>query len=102
MNHINGFDKRFAEALAEAPEVPDCYQEILRRIKRGNATIRATWAIAALLVISFTSFLFIGNHAHESVPSEVAQELQSIDKHVSGDDIREELVSCSLTGEDSF
>ena len=102
MTAIDGFDKRFAEALAAAPEAPDCYGEINRRIKRDNAGRWAMRAMAALLLISLTSFLFLGHRPHEPVAPEVVEELQSIYNHISGEDIREELVSSSLTGEDSF
>jgi hypothetical protein len=102
MNTNAGFDKRFAEALAAVPEVPDCYNEILRRIKRESASRLTIRAIAALVVISLTSFLFIGHRAHETVAPEVVEELQSISNQVSGHDIQEELVSSSLIGEDSF
>jgi hypothetical protein len=102
MNENDGFEKRFTKALSAVPEVPDCYKEITRRMKRKNAIARATWAVAASLAISLTSFLFIGGNNRQSISPEVAEELQSIYNHVSGDDIHTELVSCSIIQEDSF
>jgi hypothetical protein len=102
MNTTNGFDKRFAEALAASPEVPDCYNEIMRRIKRENAGRLTIRAIAALLLISLISIFSLGHRAHEAVSPEVVEELQSIHNQISGDDFREELVASSLVGEDSF
>ena len=102
MTSIDGFNKRFAEALAAAPEAPDCFDEISRRIKRDNTGRWAMRAMAALLLVSLTSFIFIGRRPHEPVAPEVVEELQSIYNHMSGEDIREELVTSSLTGEDSF
>ena len=102
MNTMNDFDKQFAQALSAAPDVPDCYPEIVRRIKRGNTVRVALRSVAALVAISLTSFVFIGHHSRERVAPEVVEELQSIYSNVSGEDIGEEMVSCSLIGEDSY
>jgi hypothetical protein len=102
MNGDHGFDERFAAALAAAPEIPDCFDGIMRRIKRENAGKWTIRTIAALFVMSLVSFVFIDHRVHEPVTPEVVEELQGIHNLVSGEDIREELVSSSLTGEDTF
>jgi hypothetical protein len=99
MNAFDDFETRFTKALAKTPEMPDCYREIVRRIRRKVAVFRAAWGIAAMLAISLTSFLFMNNAAW-TIPSDVAEEIQGLSSHLAGDDIQEELVSCSLIGED--
>ena len=98
MDVTHDFEARFAKALAQTPGMPDCYGEIIRRIKRKSAVASALWGIAASLAISLTSVLYISNQARQATPPAVVEELQSIRSHVSGDDIREELFSCSLVG----
>jgi hypothetical protein len=99
MNAPHDVETRFAQALAQIPGMPDCYGEIIRRIKRKSAVKRVVWALAASLAISLTSFLYFVNQARQAISPDVAEEIQSIRSHVAGDDIREELVSCSLIGE---
>ena len=100
MSVPSDFEARLAKALAQTPDMPDCYGEIMHRIKRKNAVARVAWGLAASLAISMTAFFYIGNQARQSIHPDVVEELQSIRSHVSGDDIREEIVSCSLVGED--
>ena len=102
MSENNGFEERFAKALSVAPEVPDCYKEISGKMKRKIAIVRGAWAVAASLTIFVSSFLFIGNNGRGSIAPDVAEELQSIYNHVSGDDIHTELVSYSIMQEESF
>jgi hypothetical protein len=99
LNVAHDFEANFAKALAQTPDMPDCYGEIVRRIKRKSAAVRVIWGIAASLLISLASFFYMINRAHQTIHPDVAEELQDIRSHVLGDDIREELVSCSLVGE---
>jgi hypothetical protein len=100
MKTYDDFEARLTKAMAITPDMPDCYGEIMGRIKRKNAVSRAAWALAAVLVLSLTSLLYVDNRHRQAIPPEVVEELQSIQSHVAGDDIREELVSCSLVGID--
>jgi hypothetical protein len=97
----NGFEERFGRALSAVPEAPDCYKEITRRMKRKSAISKTAWGIAASLTIFLTSFLFV-NNGRGAVAPDVAEELQNIYNHVSGDDITTELVSYSILQEESF
>jgi hypothetical protein len=99
MDAPNGFETRFAKALAQTPAMPDCYDGLIRRIKRRSVATRLGWGIAALLAISLTSLLYF-SRAHQAIPLDVAEEIQSIQSHVAGDDILEEIVSCSLVDMD--
>jgi hypothetical protein len=102
MTAPHDFDKRFTEALAAAPDVPDCFDEIIHRIKRKNTVLWAMRSVAAVLLISLGSFLVVSHTVREPVAPEVVEELQSIYNHVSGKEIGQDFVSCSLIGEDSY
>ena len=92
----NNFDEIFAAALAKVPEMPDCYGNVMRRIQRKKLLLRTLWAIAAMLVISAMSLMYSDEVKNRSLQPAVAEELQSIRSLVNGDNLREEMVSCSL------
>ncbi len=99
MDAEKDFETRFTGALAQTPAMPECFDEIMRRIKRRSAVARAVWGIAASLIVSLSS-LFYFSRADRAISPEVAEELQSIQNHVAGDDILEDIVSCSLVDVD--
>jgi hypothetical protein len=92
----NDFDKIFAAALAKVPDMPDCYGNVMRRIQRKKMLLRTLWAVAAMLVVSVMSLMYSDEVKNRSLQPAVAEELQSIRSLVNGDNIREEMVSCSL------
>jgi hypothetical protein len=99
----NDFESRFAKALSQTPELPECYDGILRIINKRKSITRLVYGIAALFIISLVSFVFVNVHSSETmqaIHSDVSDELTSIHTHLYGDDIREEILSCSLIGEE--
>jgi hypothetical protein len=98
----NSFEENFLQALSRVPEMPECYENVMRRIRKRNATMRTLWAAAASLLIAATSVLYLELSKNQAVPMEVVEELQSIQSHVNGEDIHQELVSYSLVSEEIY
>jgi hypothetical protein len=94
------FEMSFAQALSSTPNMPDCYSGILRRITRRKNLTRTAWGIAASLVISLASFVFINDRPGQTIHADVVDELSSIRSHLYGEDIQEEVISCSLVGDE--
>jgi hypothetical protein len=96
------FEEKFLQALSDVPEMPDCYTGVMKRIKRRNAIRALGWSAAASLLIAASSFLYTSRVHSSAVPMEVVEELQSIQNHVNGEDVHQELVSYSLVSEEIY
>jgi hypothetical protein len=102
MTQGNDFDEVFYAALAKVPETPDCFPGILRRIHRKNLVMRTVWAAAASVLVAAGVFMYAEHAKNLEVPLEVVEELQRIHSHVNGDDVRQEMVSCSLSDDEIY
>jgi len=96
------FEAGFFAVLGEAPPMPDCYPGVMRRIRQRTRMARMAWAVAASILVAAGSFMYVEQVKKIQVPTEVAEELQSIHSHITGDDVRQELVSCSLMDEEMY
>jgi len=46
----------------------ECYENVMRRIRKRNATMRTLWAAAASLLIAATSVLYLELSKNQAVP----------------------------------
>ncbi len=101
MNNNNGFERRFSQSLSDIPDMPDCYGEIVRRVKRKSVLVRATWTITSFMLISLSSVVYWEGQRTQTVHPDVAEELLSVQSHMNGEDIGDELISCSIVGDET-
>ena len=100
MNTLGDMDRGLLKALSDVPEMPDIYPGIIHSIKRGKSIVRLSWACAALFALCFTSLVYISNFKSSEVSPEVFEELNAVQAHVNGEDIKDDSSSYSLLADD--
>jgi hypothetical protein len=92
-------EQDFYRELGKVPELPhDFYAIVRRKIRRRIVFSRTALALAAtfILAIGTTGILVTHQRNDLSLSSEVAEELQTVDNYLTGEDLDQEYASYAL------
>lgn len=92
-------ERDFYRELGIVPELPhDFYAIVRRKIRRRIVFSRTALALAAtfILAIGTTGILVTHQRNDLSLSSEVADELQTVDNYLTGEDLDQEYASYAL------